>query len=455
MGRVESTFSRRVRRRSDRRARRILVFFFVFASILAVVNVAGWRFYRATRGALDSELGARLAAISIAATRPIDVSDVEDIRRDPEGSLGALSVRLHFEELASDLDLANVSLLDVGGRSLVDLNGGVPAGEPHPVASLHRAAFTAARSGLDATSDLYASHGAYYKNGYAPLRDGEDVIAVVAVEAGAGYFGALDRVRHAALLAGGASAIAIVLLGVTLFRTVRMQWQLDETLQRTETLSMMGEMAASVAHEIKNPLGIIRATAERLRKRHGTGEELFDYIPAEVDRLTTIVDAYLAFARRGGAGDAGAVADVGEVAGVVLGLVRADLDHAGVDVTVDVPTGLGVALDAGALQQVILNLVLNARQAMPEGGTLRVSAELDGDEAVVCVTDTGVGIAADDLDAIFRPFHSGRETGSGLGLAISQRVVSDAGGRIDVTSAVGSGTEFRVRLPRVPFDGKT
>jgi signal transduction histidine kinase len=454
MGRVTSVFARGVSRSSVLRARRFTFFFLVFALILLALNVVGWRVQASTRRALEAELGERLRAIAIAAAQPVDPDYVDEIRTGPGGSLSELVVLDHFRRLEQALDVANIVLLDPTGRTLVDLSGSVETGEVHPVVRLHAGAFALASSGSGSTSELYRSNGVFYKNGYAPVKDvGGDVLAVVAVESGARYFETLKRLAGAITLANAASGIVVVVLGAFLFHVLRTQARLDETLRRTESLTLMGELAASVAHEVKNPLGIIRATAETIKKRHGTGDELFDYIPEEVDRLTGIVNTYLDFAR-GGTPAAGGVSNVHEAVDSVLQLTRRDLGAASVSVEAPIDEALVARVEPTALRQVLLNLVVNAAQAMPHGGVLRIAAAREGRQVVIEVSDTGVGIAPQDLKRVFRPFYSGREKGSGLGLAIAHRVVTDAGGEIRVESERGVGTTFTLTFPGGPSEAE-
>jgi signal transduction histidine kinase len=448
---VTSVFGGRLDRRSLRRSRRFGVFVLVFALILVLVNLGGWRVRASMRDTLDDELGKRLVAISVAAADRIDPGYVEALAA-PDGAAGleGLVVGDQLRRLRDALRLAGVALLDADGRVLLDVDDAVPPGAVHPVAALHASAIAAARTGFPTTTDLYESGGGvYYKNGYAPVMGPEgEVRAVVLVEAGADFFDALEGVSRVILVTNAASALAIVVLSGILFQVLRTEARLDETLRRTETLSLMGEMAASVAHEIKNPLGIIRATAERLRRRHGTGEEIFEYIPEEVDRLDAILTAYLDFARGGGAVErSGGSTFVAEAADAVLRLTRHDLESQGIGVNVEIPPTLSVAVEGSALRQVLLNLILNARQAMEVGGTLAIVAANEGDEIRLEVTDTGKGIAPEDHRRIFEPFYSGREQGSGLGLAITRRVVEAAGGRIEVASELRVGTTFTITLP--------
>lgn len=481
MARVTSVFGGSRGRADLRQRRRYGIFILVFALILAAVNLGGWRVRASMRDTLDHELGKRLVAISVAAADRIDPASVAALAIPPDHGDGrdaadvgnhadpgragddpglagdrgfeALVVGDQLRRLRDALPLAGIALLDLEGRVLLDVDEAVSPGELHPVAALHASALAAARTGIPSTPDLYTSGGGvYYKNGYAPVLDlTGDARAVMMVEAGADFFDALDAVSRVILVTNGLSALAIVFLSAILFRVLRTEARLDETLRRTETLSLMGEMAASVAHEIRNPLGIIRATAERLRRRHGTGEEIFEYIPEEVDRLDAILTAYLDFARGGGGADPGpGSSEVSGALDAVLRLGRRDLESDAIEVRADVPPGLRVAVPESSLRQVLLNLVLNARQAMEGGGVLRIEARADGDRAErvrLVVADTGTGIAPDDLGRIFEPFHSGREQGSGLGLAITRRVVEGAGGTIAVTSTPGEGTTFTLTLP--------
>jgi len=448
-GRVRSVFSPGPSRAGARRTRRFTIFFTVFALILLVVNVVGWRVQASTRRAFEAELGKRLEAIAVAAAQPIDPDYVDEVRTDAEVGLGELLIRDHFQRLEQTLDVANLVLVDRAGMTLVDLSGAVERGVPHPIVRLHPGAFALAASGAEATSPLYESAGAFYKNGYAPILDAAGtVVAVAVVESGARYFETLAGIERVITLANGASGAVVLALGLFLYHVLRTQSKLDETIRRTESLMLMGELAASVAHEIKNPLGVIRATAERIKKRHGTDDEIFDYIPEEVDRLTAIVNTYLDFARRGTIERRGGEANVRESLEAVLRLVGRDADATGVTVETDVADDLFVALDPNALRQVLLNLVVNATQAMPKGGTVRVAAAAGEERVELSVADTGVGIAPDDLRNVFRPFYSGREKGTGLGLAIVHRVVTEAGGSIDVESKAGEGTTFTLRVPR-------
>ncbi|MCM2357858.1 MAG: cache domain-containing protein [Geobacteraceae bacterium] len=244
-----------------------------------------------------------------------------------------------------------------------------------------------------------------------------------------------------------------------------------EELIRVEKLVAVGELAAGVAHEINNPMAIIRGNAELLQMAvppEDPSSEEVEIILRQVCRVERIVANLLKFARqehrRMGKADLGAILDE------ILGQIGHQVPLTGITISRDYAPGLAeIAGDADQLRQVFTNLILNAVQAMPDGGALRVStrkvrgsgfevpgsnsklktqnSKLDGDFCEISVADTGVGIAPEDTGQIFNPFFTTKTGGTGLGLSVSYGIVKEHGGRISVQSTPGEGTVFRVILP--------
>ena len=233
----------------------------------------------------------------------------------------------------------------------------------------------------------------------------------------------------------------------------------EHRLIRSERLATVGKMAAQVTHEVRNPLASIGLYAELLGDELEPGTEsrhLVESISSEVDRLTEITETYLRFARlpqpkleR---------EDLGALVASVAEFARAELAQAHIELVLDLPAEpLDVAVDENQLRQALLNLVRNAREAMPDGGRLLVGVRRDADDtASITVADSGAGISADNLPKIFDPFFSTKAKGTGLGLALVQQILVEHGGRVDVTSrggepgpgeAEGPGTTFRLVLP--------
>jgi len=228
----------------------------------------------------------------------------------------------------------------------------------------------------------------------------------------------------------------------------------EQRLIRSERLATVGRMAAQITHEIRNPLASIGLYAELLGDEvHAQGAEpkrLVAAITSEVDRLTEITETYLRFARlpRPKLEREDAAAIVTSVAE----FSRAELGQAGISLEIGIEPRLPeVAADENQLRQAVLNLVRNAREAMPGGGKLRVHVGLSPRGLVqITVGDSGPGIAAEHLAKIFDPFFSTKEKGTGLGLALVQQIVAEHGGRIEVQSEPGVGTTFVLTMPVLP-----
>ncbi|MGE0591535.1 MAG: nitrogen regulation protein NR(II) [Vicinamibacterales bacterium] len=228
----------------------------------------------------------------------------------------------------------------------------------------------------------------------------------------------------------------------------------ERNARRQERLAALGEMAAGIAHEIRNPLASMSGSIQVLRQELPLGQDhaqLFDIVLRESERLDDTIGSFLAYARPQRLPPV--TVDVGraahDVAAMLGGAPECGPHHR---IEVDVPTGpVPCEIDERQLRQVLWNLGTNGLRAMTDGGTLRLgvgTGEVDAHPVVVLtVTDTGSGIPAQDLDGIFQPFRSRFPRGMGLGLAVVHRLVTEWGGAIQVASDVGRGTTMEVRLP--------
>ena len=225
--------------------------------------------------------------------------------------------------------------------------------------------------------------------------------------------------------------------------------EIEEQLRRADRLSALGELSAGMAHEIRNPLGSIRGTAEILRDGVAPDDpkqEFAEILVREVDRLNRVLEDFLRFARPD-------PVEVGRfvlqhVIGDVLDLTRQQAVRNNVDVAVELGDEIEIPGQGEQVKQAFLNLVLNALQAMPNGGALEVSLRALPQEVQVLFSDSGPGIAPEDRERIFNPFVTTRDSGTGLGLAITQRIIQGHGGRIMLDSRPGEGACFTVCLPR-------
>jgi two-component system sensor histidine kinase PilS (NtrC family) len=227
--------------------------------------------------------------------------------------------------------------------------------------------------------------------------------------------------------------------------------KLERDARMQQRLAAVGEMAAGIAHEIRNPLASMSGSIQILRQElplSSEQEQLMDIVLRESERLNTTIRSFLAYARP----QRFAIArfDVGRALNDAALLLRNSSEvHDGHAIEVVVPPELWYEADEGQIKQIVWNLATNGLRAMPAGGRLRLGASIEpGDEAVVItVRDEGIGIPADELDGLFQPFHGSFARGSGLGLAIVHRIVTDYHGEVHVNSQPGAGTTVSVRLP--------
>jgi signal transduction histidine kinase len=232
-------------------------------------------------------------------------------------------------------------------------------------------------------------------------------------------------------------------------------------LDRAERLAVAGQLAAGVAHDIRNPLTAIRSTVQYLLSECPEVDPkhtLMEGLLSEVDRINGTIDGLLSLTRS--RDFEVAEVDLADILDQILILVAVQAQQLGVAIVREpADRGLVVRGDSRQLKQVFLNLLLNALQAMPDGGTLTVSsgrvrsglAHQGPPWALVTLVDTGVGIPSEQLDKIFDPFFTTKREGTGLGLSVSYWIVQRHDGELDLASEPGKGTVVSVRLPLAPL----
>lgn len=221
----------------------------------------------------------------------------------------------------------------------------------------------------------------------------------------------------------------------------------ETQLRRKERLSVLGEMSAGLAHEIRNPLGSIRMAAEVVTEGLSEKDQRYEFgqiLQKESQRLNNVLEDFLGVVR----GPLEETEDVSlaHLLGQLQLQLAATADKAGIAISVDADD-TRVRLVTAPLQQALLNLGQNAVQAMSGGGTLTLAAQRMEHQIEIEVTDTGEGIDADALEQVFNPFYTTRDEGTGLGLAIAQRLIQRLGGQLSVASQPGVGTSFKVSIP--------
>jgi signal transduction histidine kinase len=229
--------------------------------------------------------------------------------------------------------------------------------------------------------------------------------------------------------------------------------ELENQLSQAEKLSSIGLLAAGVAHEVNTPLAVISSYAQMLSKQlqgDETKSALLDKITRQTFRASEIVTNLLNFSRTSGA-ELSEV-DLNRVILDTLSLIEHQFKSAKIQVERELAPRLGMVQgNAGRLQQVFLNLFLNARDAMPEGGRLRVATQ-NGESVTVVISDTGMGIAQEHMNRIYDPFFTtkggnGEKRGTGLGLSVTYGIIQEHAGKIRVESSPEQGTTFYLDFP--------
>ncbi len=430
---------------------RTLVFITLFALVVVLATgVSAWVTWHGVAVELESEFEQRIGRIAATAAREIGPGELAEARLREEGS-AYLALQVQLVTLRTSTGVANASLVDSTGVTIVDAREPEFAeGLPSALDTLAGPALASALRGRTSVSPPFQHDGELVRAGFAPVRDDAGrVLGAVAIEAAPAYLPVVSHLGRTLLVIALATMLAILVLAAFVVRGAWSAARLERRLSRAENLAAMGRLTATLAHEIKNPLAIIRGSAQRLARLEPEAQRMADFVVEEADRLSRTVARYLEFAK--GPEGAAAVAGGGDAAAALeatLGLLEGELKARGV--TLERGGRLEaapVALDNESLKQLYLNLILNALEAMPEGGRLGVGVSGSGRAFLVRIEDNGTGIRPEIVERVGSPFFTTKPGGSGLGLFLARRLVESVGGELGIQSD-GKTTSCTVRLPR-------
>lgn len=271
--------------------------------------------------------------------------------------------------------------------------------------------------------------------------------------------GKLDPTASEIVLTGNGNVVALHdemdSLSVRIEQFVAKLQQRDREVLRSEQLAALGQLAAGMAHEVRNPLTSIKLLVQSELESSSPGgmaTEDLRVIVSEVLRMERSLQHFLDYARPPSLERRRI--DLGAVVQSVMGLIRVRAANQKVDMQLVVPeVGVEISADESQMQQVVLNLSLNALDVMPRGGHLTFTLRREGAWAELLVSDTGPGIAVEIRDRLFQPFATSKDTGLGLGLVITQRIVEAHGGQVGVLPKEPPGTTMKVTLP-AEFSGR-
>ncbi len=221
---------------------------------------------------------------------------------------------------------------------------------------------------------------------------------------------------------------------------------LRERVIKTERMAALGEVAARVAHEIRNPLVSLGGFARRLEKQlDGNLKEYADIIAKEVGRLETILNEILSFVKETRVRKE--IVGAQKLMEEVVSLIRSEMDDRAISLVTDFGDPIDLYVDPNRVKDALLNIVRNAMQAVERGGTISLKIRPKDTSCMMEISDTGPGIPKENLPFIFDPFYTTKKEGTGLGLTITHRIIEEHEGRIEVESREGKGSTFRVLIP--------
>ncbi|MFQ5706191.1 MAG: nitrogen regulation protein NR(II) [bacterium] len=411
-----------------------------------------WNFLQKMGNFLEQELALRLRSVASLTAEVVESGNFTNFIENQQLSLVLPSLTSVLSGVDKENQLQGVYLVDDSYRVIASSRDIFSPGERLTFLAEDSLAFSRAVLGIPAVSPTHVIENNRFKSAYAPVVGSlDDVVAVIVVQASADFFDLLRAFKRGLILTGIIGFSVTVLFSLFLFWAISLLIKTHESLRKTERLAAMGQMAATVAHEIRNPLGIIKSTADVLQSKYaneGQPDELFEFIPSEVRRLNRLITDFLTFAR-----DRDLEVNASDIRSTVeksLTSLEDEIHQAKVQLEKDFEPMPSVNHDEDAINQVLLNLTFNAIHAMNGGGNLSVRLKKEMRKgrpyARIEIADNGCGIEGDP-EKIFEPFYTTKTSGSGLGLAICKRLIEKHGGWIEVHSGKGKGTTMRFYLP--------
>lgn len=465
---------------------------------VVILSIGGWFFYHTSLRSVDHEFSKRLISISEMVSSSINTAYLSRLQ---PGDEKARLYRLLLEDLKTMRGIAGVRdiyLFDRDNRILVESSGEIPIGQEYLLLRLDQLELDEVWKGTPMASTLYqGSDGLYYKSGYAPVRNHQGkIMAVTGVEAGAEFLGAIQKIKQQILWIVVISLLVQFSISLIISRSITNPLKVlvaaidqvgkQETYTRVrvhtqdeigflgnrfndmtdslkakdrllkERMDTLKQLSAGIAHEIRNPLAAIEGFAELLGRKASSDEnpqvrKLSEEIIQEVKNLNRIVTDFLSFARE--PRWQFEQVDIVSILDSALTLALSGEKGGPITVEKEMPSHPPPLLaDPLELRKALLNVILNAVQALPNGGKLKLRLHTEDSWLTITIQDSGEGIPLQIHDRIFNPFFTTKEKGTGLGLAITQRIIEGHGGNISFQSHPTKGTQFMVRLPITDHD---
>ncbi len=413
---------------------------------LAAFNMGAYWFIHQIGEFLEQELDARLRSTAQMAIRVIEPNLVDIYNTSAYPYL-----RRNLDMLRRQNSLEAVYMINVRLNVLVDAR---PELEMISRGYLTEDSLALKKIEIDeiATSQMHLLEGNYFKNAYAMLYDTYANPVILVMEANARSFNTIQFFKRGMYLG---SLISLLVLGLIVFFVTwatRMLVKTEAELQQSQRLAAMGQMAATVAHEIRNPLGIIKSTSDVIKETYQDPEkpnEMFDFITEEIARLNRLVNDFLSFAREPKLTIAQHnISSIVQDAVTSFNAEQFEQVHLTVNMEQD---EIISDCDRDTIYRVLLNLLINARQAVKEeSADIQINVSRENNRGMtyarISVIDNGEGIQVEP-EEIFNPFFTTKTRGTGLGLAVSKTIIEKHGGKITAANNQDKGATITFTLP--------
>lgn len=429
------------------RANQYVLFFWLSFTVVIILNLLVWLYLQQVEKRFKDELQGRLLNINQILSRLINEyhedADLNLLLPDQRQSIEYLFYQQFIDEIRLKSQLQSILLISPQGDILISSPEMIARQSKTSIANSDP--FREALAGKQVVSQVEEIAGERFISAFAPIENMDGfAVAVLSIEAKAGYVEVLTNLKKRLLLFSSLNLILILLIAFFLLRMIKRSLNYQAEIKERERLAQLGTMAATVAHELRNPLSIIEATNDVIKKKYSRNEdEIFSYIPQEVKRLSLLIDDFLKLARA-------PKLSIGKLDLTVLterlkmSLSAVELRRFQINL---LPAVAEFYTDVNILEQALLNVLRNAMQATASGGHVFLQFSSQKRRRLhIVVRDEGCGILQETLPHIFDPFFTTREKGTGLGLSITKRLIEHLQGEISIHSGEGQGTTVTLRL---------
>jgi signal transduction histidine kinase len=417
--------------------------------ILFLLNLWGWLFLNRFENELLLSLSQQTQRSSeVYALLIGEKLSVEEGFLLPQEGLPLISIQQLLFEFRETGNLETIFIVSPDRKTYITPDFSPESEQLARKFQLNDSLFQEAQTKGESKAERIFFHDTYFLTTYTPiLNEFGVVIGILVIEAPADIFNTLYFFRNTAVLTAFIGLVILLGMGIIIILAIRQLFIIRQTLEHKSRLAQLGQMAAMVAHEIRNPLSIIKGTSEVLRKKYQhENDEMFDFIPEEINRLNRLVSDFLQFARQ---------KEIPLSKGNIVESVEKICSQIG-DKRIQFKAkcnSANIMLNEDALRQILYNIIDNALQATPaieEGGLILVKLTCQANRprgVIIEIIDNGKGMPQETVSKIFEPFFSTRATGSGLGMAITKQLVEQMNGTINVTSEPNCGTTVRILFP--------